>query len=169
MQWGFSRPLLPLMWPCHCGRRRVRGAACQCQSAPSHSLSPSLLSPPHHHHHPTLPLLPPIPAPGKCQVVFSAWVRWMSAAQPSLSAQYSTWSGSGQNSWQAGAARHERRRKKSPSETAATQATRPKKKPCPLLYCAAVPSWLFFFFSFLVLYLELSRECDVDIRFFSHI
>lgn len=44
---GFSRPLLPLMWPCHRGRRRVRGAACQCQSAPSHSLS-LFLSLPHH-------------------------------------------------------------------------------------------------------------------------
>lgn len=37
------------------------------------------------------------PAPGKCQVEFSAWVRATCAAQPSMSAKYSTWSGGGQN------------------------------------------------------------------------
>lgn len=37
------------------------------------------------------------PAPGKCQVEFSAWVHGMCTEQPSLSADYSTWSSPSQN------------------------------------------------------------------------
>lgn len=37
------------------------------------------------------------PAPGKCQVEFSAWVHGMCTEQPSMSADYSTWSSPSQS------------------------------------------------------------------------
>lgn len=71
----FLWPLVSLIWSCH---KQSSGPACQCESAQSPPTASN-------------------PAPGKCQVEFSAWVNGMCTVQPSMSAEYSTWNSPSQN------------------------------------------------------------------------